>query len=662
MTPSKPPPPGGGKANQAAHTQRLAAVGSGVSDAVLLIDDEHVVLWGNEAAHEIFQGGPRGVAGRRCWEVIHSRRRACDRTAEECPIDTVRISGVAESCQKALEDADGKRAPSIVSAQPVLDPQGNILEYVLTRRDPRARNDVWRIVQEQSDDLALVHTLTQMANRGCPQEELLEELSRSVRAIFGGTSGTIYLLDARRERLILQSMGMPPKLKAGIERIIGAPMPEVRIPLERAPRMMAALHAPAATVVNNRAAILELMAEHTEGALTRRVLGPILRLLDNKSVLLYPLRRKGEVIGLMTTGRSTAYTKAEVLRLGSLAEQVAGIVVHRKLQDDQRRLTKRQSILLQAVTDGILGVNNDGQVVFANTGAEALLGHTAGTLQGQSIHQLCGTTSPDGKSCDGEQCDICSAIRTRRSKYEADGRLRRLDGSSFPVRFSAVPTDESEVGIVVTFRDVSERLRLQEAERHSTERIRRSFAGTVAALSRLAEMRDPYTAGHERRVATLARAIAQRLDLDEERVDQVRLAATIHDIGKHAIPVEILTKPSRLSRQEFDLIRTHPVIGWEILTEADFPGEIATVVRQHHERLDGTGYPDGITSDAILFEARILAVADVVEAMASHRPYRASKGLEEALMEIQRHRGVRYDSDVVSACVRVFRSDGFSWD
>ncbi len=659
MSRTKPPLPPGTADVQ---SQRLSEVGNGVSDAVLIIDDEHRVLWGNQAAQHVFQGGPGGVTGRCCWEVVLGRRRPCDRAAEECPVDTVRVSGVPESCQKVLRDPSGNATPCVLTVRPVQGPHGEIVEYVMTRREARDREDVWRIVQEQSDDLALVHTLTEMVNRGSSREDLLSHLSSTLRKILQANYATIYLLDAKRERLELLQAGVPNKVQAAIERIIQAPLPRVSIALERAPLNMAAMHRDGPTLVPNREGLLALMAENTDNSLIRKVLSPILRVIGMHCGVLVPLRLEGQPTGLLAVGRTTQLSDKELKRLVSLTDQVAGIINRQHLQAERSRLTRRQALLLGAVAEGILGLDNDGDVVFANSAASSLLGASSGQLQGRSVHQLCGARPKGQQRCDKASCDIMTVLESRRASYDFDGQMCRVDGSRFPARYSAVPLDEPEVGVVVTFRDVSERLRLQELERQGTVRLRRAFAGTVAALSRLAEMRDPYTAGHERRVAALARAIAQRMDLDEERVDQLRLAATIHDIGKHAIPVEILTKPGRLSPQEMELIRTHAVIGWEILTEADFPGEIATMVRQHHERLDGSGYPDGITGDAIILEARILAVADVVEAMASHRPYRASKGLEEALMEIQRYRNTHYDRQVVSACVRAFRSGGFSWE
>ncbi len=199
--------------------------------------------------------------------------------------------------------------------------------------------------------------------------------------------------------------------------------------------------------------------------------------------------------------------------------------------------------------------------------------------------------------------------------------------------------------------DVTER---KEAE----ERLQRSQSATIRSMGALAETRDPYTAGHQGRVADLACAIASRAGLDRNRTDGLRVAALLHDIGKMSVPAEILSKPSKLTAIELSLVRGHPKTAFEILKGTEFPWPIAEIILQHHERLDGSGYPQGLKGEATLLEARILAVADVVEAMASHRPYRPALGIDAALEEIKGQQGKLYDSDVVQACVQLF-ADGF---
>ena len=191
------------------------------------------------------------------------------------------------------------------------------------------------------------------------------------------------------------------------------------------------------------------------------------------------------------------------------------------------------------------------------------------------------------------------------------------------------------------------------------KRWRSSLEQVVQALVRLVESRDPYTAGHQQRVARLSLAIAKALGLAQQEIEAVGMAATIHDIGKVYVPIEFLNKPGSLSPLEFSVIQMHPQVGFEILEPIEFENPVSQMVLQHHERLDGSGYPQGLRGSDILLGSRIIAVADVVEAMCSHRPYRPSRGVDKALSEIEGNAGVIYDPEVVRACLNLFRDDGF---
>ena len=206
-----------------------------------------------------------------------------------------------------------------------------------------------------------------------------------------------------------------------------------------------------------------------------------------------------------------------------------------------------------------------------------------------------------------------------------------------------------------------ERKNYEEELKRSLEKFTRALNGTVKAMAMAVEIRDPYTAGHQRRAADLARTIAQEMNLAPERAEGVRLAGMIHDIGKISIPAEILSKPSLLSSIELSLIKIHPQVGYDILKEIDFPWPIAKTVLQHHERINGSGYPAGLKNDDILLEAKVLAVADVVEAIASHRPYRPAFGTKEATDEITREQGILYDPAVVKSCLRLFQGKEYSF-
>jgi putative nucleotidyltransferase with HDIG domain len=210
--------------------------------------------------------------------------------------------------------------------------------------------------------------------------------------------------------------------------------------------------------------------------------------------------------------------------------------------------------------------------------------------------------------------------------------------------------------------EIAKRNRTEQKLKKGVERLNRSLEQSIVAIASVTEIRDPFTAGHQNRVTKLACAIAQEMGLAKGRHERLRLAAMVHDVGKVNIPTEILIKPDRLSEPEFNIIEAHPHIGHDILQGIDFSRPIAKIVLQHHELLDGSGYPQGLTGNDIMLEARILAVADVVEAMTSKRPYRPAHAMEGALEEIMHQRGVLYDPVVVDACLRVFQERGFVFE
>jgi putative nucleotidyltransferase with HDIG domain len=216
--------------------------------------------------------------------------------------------------------------------------------------------------------------------------------------------------------------------------------------------------------------------------------------------------------------------------------------------------------------------------------------------------------------------------------------------------------------------EIAERKRAEVELQQTLESLSKAFGTTIQVMVSAVETRDPYTSGHQLRSADLARTIATEMGLSEEKIEGIRMAGSIHDIGKLSVPAEILSKPTKLSDIEFSLIKEHATKGYEMLKDVESPWPLAEIVYQHHERIDGSGYPRNLKGNDIIMEARILGVADVVEAMASHRPYRAGLGIDAALNEIEKNRGIYYDDSVADACLRLFREKDFqllrklNWD
>jgi len=304
--------------------------------------------------------------------------------------------------------------------------------------------------------------------------------------------------------------------------------------------------------------------------------------------------------------------------------------------------------------DGAYWMDTGDRFIYVNDAACAMLGYAREELIGQPLGLINTRVTPE------RLAHAWELLRSEGS-YTREALHRRKDGSELPVEVTSsyvtFAGKEYNCGFA---RDISLRKRGEAELAESNTRLARALDGTVRALGATVDLRDPYTAGHERRVAMLAEAIAARLGWEGERLAALRIAALVHDVGKIAVPSEILSKPGRLSESEFALIRQHPRVGRDLLTSVAFELPVAEIVHQHHERLDGSGYPAGLRGDEILPEARVVAVADVVEAMISHRPYRPALPLEDALAEIAGGAGVRYDAEVAAACRWLFEEEGFT--
>ena len=220
---------------------------------------------------------------------------------------------------------------------------------------------------------------------------------------------------------------------------------------------------------------------------------------------------------------------------------------------------------------------------------------------------------------------------------------------------------ENMVYGIVSLQTRSERYKAEEKLKKSLEKLRKTLSAIIEALENTVEVRDPYTAGHQRRVADLGRSIAFQMGFSEDTIDGIRISGILHDIGKIYVPTDILMMPRRLTEQEFDLIKLHPQVGYDVLKAIDFPWPVPKIILQHHERIDGSGYPQGLLGNDILMEAKILGVADVVEAMASHRPYRPALGVDKALEEICSKQGKLYSPDVVEACNALFHTHKYTF-
>jgi len=313
-------------------------------------------------------------------------------------------------------------------------------------------------------------------------------------------------------------------------------------------------------------------------------------------------------------------------------------------------------ILFKSAGEGI-GIAQDGKFKLVNPKLMQLLGYTEEEILSTSVVEFIHpedrelVMERDMKRLNGEIFENVYEFRA----VNKSGDTRWVEISTVLIEWEGKPAT------LDYYSDITERKLAEEKLRKSYESLKKTLNDAIDTMAKIVETRDPYTSGHQHKVADLATAIAREMKLEETRIDQLRMAAVIHDIGKLYVPSDILSKPGHLTEIEFSLIKTHPQSGYDIVKGMDFPCNIAKAVLQHHERLDGSGYPNHLKGEDTLLEAKILAVADVVDAMSSHRPYRPALGIDKALEEISQNKGKIYDSDVVDTCLELFSSGRFEF-
>ena len=388
------------------------------------------------------------------------------------------------------------------------------------------------------------------------------------------------------------------------------------------------------------------------------------------SVIALPLISQGQLYGALTidSAEADAFDENEVALLQELAGDLAfGILTLRNQQERHRAeqalqaTEQRYEELYENAPNAYLSVDaSDGQLLQFNRALCELLGYQRGELDGLRVFEL----YYDSEEGLAKAKQVFTRFKQGGTVRDVPLQMRRRSGEPIWVSVSVDPIFD-DAGNVVESRsvviDISERKQAEEEQHQAQQRLQRSLLQTIQAIALTIEKRDPYTAGHQERVAKLAVAIAEELGLEQERIEGLRLGALIHDIGKIAVPAEILNRPGELDPNLFAMIKIHPTIGYDIIHGIEFPWPLADMVVQHHERLDGSGYPKGLKGEDILLEARILAVADVVEAMATHRPYRPARGVEAALQELDVGKGRLYDAEVVESCQRLFLKQDQQW-
>ncbi|HAR94566.1 MAG TPA: PAS domain S-box protein [Deltaproteobacteria bacterium] len=365
-------------------------------------------------------------------------------------------------------------------------------------------------------------------------------------------------------------------------------------------------------------------------------------------------------IGFDSVTTTKTWTEQIIALLKIVGEMFAYSLSRKQAAEALEVSESRYRALYECANDAIFIIQGD-KVVDCNNKMLSMFGWERKDVIGHSPYRL---TPPDGY----DERDLAHLLERLRGARAGDpqffeAKCRRSDKSTFDAEISlntvSVGTETILQGII---RDITRRKQAEEELERTFSHLQTAIGATIRVIAQVVETKDPYTAGHQRRTASLACAIATEMRLPLDTVEGIHMAGVIHDIGKVSVPAEILSKPGRLSLKEFELIKDHPQIGYEILKDVTFPWPIAAIILQHHERLDGSGYPQGLSGDDICIESRILTVADVVEAIASHRPYRPGLGITAALEEISKNRSRLYDPHVVDACLAIFQEKGFQFE
>ncbi len=352
-----------------------------------------------------------------------------------------------------------------------------------------------------------------------------------------------------------------------------------------------------------------------------------------------PVRKAGRIVGLSVILEDVTERKR---------------AQHELLESEQKyRILVEQSLQGMVVSQGV-----PPRLVFANTALAEITGYTVEELLSLSSEEIMRLVHPEDRDHFFQRYarriqGLPTPPRNQFRGVRKDGGVRWIEQHASRIEYDGEPA------VQAVFMDVTEQKEAERELRESYEVVRKTLVGTVDALAAAVEKRDPYTAGHQRRVSNLAAAVATEMGLPPDQISAIQIAGMVHDVGKIYVPAEILSKPSNLTEIEITMIRTHPQVGFDVLKPVDFPWPVAEIVLQHHERWNGSGYPRGLSGDEICPEARILAVADVIEAMVSHRPYRPAHPLERALEEIVAHRGELYHPDVVDTVVTLVTENGY---
>ena len=590
------------------------------SHSGIFVIDEYRFTYANERLCRIL--------GRRLDEILgHDFREFLDQESRNLVVDRYRRRQAGESVPSRYEfnvvrpDA-GKRHVELSSA-------------VIRSPDGKTRTigqilDITERVQLQ-ERLDAIHELTRDLVLLRNEDEIIHRTIDATKRLLGMNDCAAYLIDEGRAKLLV----------AGYTKEVPERFSEMDLSAERG-------IIPA--VARSGEAVYLPDVSQDERFLRGRD--------ETRSEFAVPIKVADKIFGVLNaeSAKEDGFSAEDRKLLTTLADAAAVALEDIRLYAETERLKEFNERIVTSLSEGIILEGAAETIEYVNPAGAEMLGYSPKDLIGKGWKFIV----PEEER-EAIEARMKERRKGRGERYETS--LLTRGGGRLPVIVGSQPLfdDGRFTGILSVFTDISERVKTEEALATSYEKLKKSLDGILKALEAAIDLRDPYTAGHQVRVSKLAVAIGKEMGLNPNELEGLRYAALVHDIGKLAIPAEILARPTKLNDIEFEIIKEHPAQAYSILQGIEFPWPVAEIVLQHHERIDGSGYPKGLKGDEIMPEARILAVADVVEAMASHRPYRPALGIRAALTEIVRNKGKLYDPEVVDACLTVFEN-GFSFD
>jgi len=636
--------------------KQLNATLQSIGDAVISTDIQGLVVLMNPVAEKLTGWKGNEASGRPLEEVFHIINEE-SRNPVENPVSRVLREGIVIGLANhtLLIARDGSEIPIADSGAPIHDVQGHISGVVLVFRDQTAERKAQAALESSNRALRTLSRCNQILIRAKDEAQFLCDICRAIVAEGGYRIAWIGCAEHDKDKRVR------PIAEAGFDE---GYLKSLNMTWGDEKRD----HGPAGSAIRTlKPRIVQNIQDNPRFSSWRQ--GALRH--GYKSAAALPITINDETFGVLNVYSSEPYVfnEDEVNLLMELVGDIAfGIL---RLRMRARRIQVEEALqkselryheIIKTARDAFVSMDANGIITDWNPQAENIFGWSREEALGLLIAETIIPEEFREAHVNGLKHYIATGEGSVLNKHVEISALHR-DGHTFPAELSIVPSKTNGgISFNAFIRNISARDEAQEALKQSREQLRQSLIGTIVAISKAVGARDPYTAQHQQQVSQLSRSIAQAMGLDAERIDGLRMGASIHDIGKIYLPAEILSNPGKLTDIEYQLIKTHAQVGYDILKDVAFPWPVADIAHQHHERLDGSGYPQGLKGDEICLEARIVAVADVVEAMASHRPYRPGLGIEAALEEIETHRGTWFEPAAVDACVKLFREKEFSFE